>query len=87
VSRGGMSRRGLLTAAGLAGGLAVTGRGGLAQAAERNAGRAMPAADAQLAAGLVTNPADYVNPMIGTGVGGPVVGAVDMSPAPSHRSA
>ena len=83
MSRGGMSRRGLLTAAGLAGGLAVTGRGGLAQAAERNAGRAMPAADAQLAAGLVTNPADYVNPMIGTGVGGPVVGAVDMSPAPS----
>lgn len=72
VFRGGVSRRWLLTtAAAVAGGLALT--------AEWNAGRAIPAADAQ----PVTNPADYVNPMIGTGVGGPVVGAVDMSPAPS----
>ena len=50
---------------------------------QRNAGPEMPADDAQRAAAPVTNPADYVNPMIGTGVGGPIVGAVDMSPAPS----
>lgn len=75
----GISRRGLLTAAGLAGGLAATGSGGVAWAA----GPAAPA-DGAPAAGPqpVTSPADYVNPMVGTGVGGPIVGAVDMSPAP-----
>ena len=68
-SRGAISRRTLLTAAGVAGGLAFTGRGGLAAAAT-----AAPTP--------VPNPASYVNPMIGTGIGGRNVGAVDMFPGP-----